>query len=114
MSNFLNRYYNKLQSQILVFYTNHDDKKYLSFDKEDNYPIYKYIKFSDLGDINPLNQDIIFGKNSGIDSLLNDILNIGINNASTINIGTSSNANTINIGTNNNFTTIMHCVLLIT
>ena len=102
----LNRQYNKLQSQILVFYTNQDDKKYLSFDKEVKIPKYKYIKFSDLDDINPLNQDLILGNNYGIDTTLNDILNIGKNNAGTINIGTSTNTNTINIGTNNNFTTI--------
>lgn len=97
---------NKLQSQILLFFINKDDKKYLTYDKEINLPAYKYINFSDLNDINPLNQDIIFGNNYGIDTKMNDTLNIGSNNANTINIGSSNNTNTINIGTNNNFTTI--------
>ena len=97
---------NKLQSQILFFYINKDDKKYLTYDKDNNLPGYKYVNFANLNDIDPLNQDILFGNNYGIDTKLNDILNIGSNNANTINIGSSINTNTINIGTNNNFTTI--------
>ena len=97
---------NKLQSQILFLYINKDDKKYLSFDKDNNLPGYKYVNFANLDDIDPLNQNILFGNNYGIDTKLNDILNIGNNNANTINIGSSINTNTINIGTNNNFTTI--------
>ena len=101
-----NNQINKLQSQILVFYVNKDDKKYLSYNKDINLPSYKFINFADLNDINPLNKNIIFGNNFGIDTKFNDILNIGSKNANTINIGTNNNANTINIGTNNNFTTI--------
>ena len=97
---------NKLQSKILFLYVNKDDKKYLTFDKDNNLPGYKYVSFANLNDIDPLNQDILFGNNYGIDTKFNDILNIGNNNANTINIGSSVNTNTINIGTNNNFTTI--------
>ena len=101
-----NKQINKLQSQILFFFVNKDEKKYLSYNKEINLPDYKFINFSDLNDVYPLNQNIIFGNNYGIDTNLNDILNIGSSNANTINIGNSTNTNTINIGTNNNFTTI--------
>ncbi len=97
---------NKIQSQVLVFYLNRDNKKYLSYNKDVNIPSYNYVNFSDLDDVNPLNQYITFGNNYGIDTQLNEILNIGGKNAGTINIGNSNNANTINIGTNNNFTTI--------